>query len=176
MKCLGKMVKETTLSGLQIHVVLSPNLNTPAWAQAAMGMKTHPPENLVICYVRNSGLANINHEASIKYLRDFFEKRPVITVNYAQDEHDANMTAKKDDDLVFRADLSFERQTEAAKSILGKITETLTQPSQQVSKEAYSRKEEVPGTKTVDQRPKLETQFSHLKFTDEEMEKIQGKI
>ncbi|XP_053374012.1 uncharacterized protein LOC123531858 [Mercenaria mercenaria] len=62
-----------TVAGRQLHIVLTPNLNTPGWTHMNDGIISKYT-NRVFVYVKAPGLVRVNDDESIKNIKEKFRK------------------------------------------------------------------------------------------------------
>ena len=173
-KCLTKTVKDTTIVGRQLQVMVSPNLTTPAWTAVITKLQNRPVltcnVDTFLVYVRHQGCADVDDDFSMQDLKKRLKAKAVIEVVYYKTEGDMTR-GRTDSSICFNAEMQFENKKVSATKILEEIRKkvpNITNPSAFLF---------IPGRNRAIQRPVPEHTSSDIKplnFSKEESSKIIG--
>jgi len=83
MKCLTKV---KIVDGIQIQIILTPNMGTPAWSEVESNVIMNRHGEIRIIYVQTFGQSNIDDETSLERLKEIYRTYPLEIVHYFEDE------------------------------------------------------------------------------------------
>ena len=172
-KCLTKTIKDMTIVGRQLDIIVSPNLTTPAWTHVLNNLQRGPDTHSAtfLVYIKLSGCADIDDDLSMKDLKKRMKAKAVIPVLHFKNAAEMER-ARNDISICVSADMAFSEKKDSALRILHAITNTFTRI------EGPTHPSFVPGKDQAVQRESpvhdcIETQV--LAFSSEESNRINGK-
>lgn len=169
-RCITKTIRDITVVGRQVQVIVSPNMSTPAWAKLCSELKYRKQANLFIVYIKTKGLADINDEASVDEIQKKLMK-PVV-VSFLQNENDM-FCGSKEETITFHNEMSLEDKRMAAERILQEVKMKLPQIEPATGDMSVQGRGKVSQKKLPN--PESLEPIVPLSFSKEEQGKINGK-
>lgn len=164
-RCLSISMKNATMAGRSIQVILSPNLDTPGWKHAIFGMNRNAKDELSIVYVMSSSMVDINHNASMQKVEREIGNRQTIVVEYFLNNDDM---VERENIVAFCKTSQFDNKCKAVGVVFQKINEMYSQRTE--NRGEFS----VPGRGAYTHNRVYDLP-KQITLSKEEEEKIKGK-
>jgi hypothetical protein len=154
--------KATTVAGRTLYIVLTPNLNTPAWTHMTDGILRRYKHKVFI-YVKSPGHVKVNDDKSIETIRSKFGM-PVEMITYFRNAVDAELT--RPDNEYIHAKMSFNDRTAKVNKLLSAVCKAFQSKISDV-RYVYRGPDEI-GPSQVVQKKSVETKTSSSEGSSED--------